>query len=73
MAKKKKVQEVEAGSLRVGDRVVGEDDVTRSIVQLEKIIDPRGKMFLDTTDTEWYVKYDDGHRTLLSGTVSVAA
>lgn len=73
MAKKKKTSEVNVGALKVGDVVVYDPDVVRTVVQLEKVIDPRGKLFLDTMDTEWYVKYDDGFRDLLSGSVTVAA
>ena len=73
MAKKKKVNEVDSKDLKVGDRVVGEDEVVRQIVQLEQVLDPRGNVFGDSLVHEWYVRFEDGHRTLLSGTVSVAA
>lgn len=73
MAKRKKTQEVDVGTLKVGDQVVFDGDAVRTIVKLEKVIDPHGRVFQDTLETEWYVKFEDGHRDLLSGSVTVQA
>lgn len=71
MAKKKK--EIEAGDLVIGSLVLCEDGQRREVEKLEAVLDPRGGVYLDSVTREWLVRYTDGHKELLSGSVQIAA